>query len=132
MVAVRSDLIIQEIALESHAEITTAEITVSNGPPLVVASVYRPPKHGDVANNYTNNLTTDLYELSDKYHENTIWVSGDTNLPDIDWENGAIMVFSYLHSLNDKFHQCTLDVGFEQTVGLLTYDDTFLNVFLTN
>ena len=126
-VAVKGDLISQEISLNTRVEICAAEITVSHGPPLIVASVYRPPKQGDIANNYMDYLTQALYELSNRYPSNTLWIAGDVNLPDIDWENDCIKGNSYPHNLSNNFLQCTLDIGFEQWFG-----ENLLDVFLTN
>ena len=49
--------------------------------PVIFASCYRPPKN-------TNNelLLSEIMQLTSMQRINPIWIGGDFNLPNIDWE----------------------------------------------
>ena len=62
-----------------------------------------------------------------------MWIGGDLNLPDIDWESGTIRTPNhYPQTLNRVFLDKFSDMGLQQTNGEPTRGDAILDVFLTN
>ena len=66
--------------------------------PVIFASCYRPPKN-------TNNelLFTEIKRLASMHRKNSMWIGGDCNLLDIDWEVKSINNYQYPKQLNERF-----------------------------
>ena len=59
-------------------------------------------------------------------------MSGDLNLPDIDWEFNTITSHQYPSSINQLFLDLASELGLSQTVTEPTRGDNILDIFLTN
>ena len=59
-------------------------------------------------------------------------MSGDLNLPDIDWEFHSITNHQYPASTNQIFLDLASDLGLSQTVTEPTRGDNILDLFFTN
>ena len=66
--------------------------------PVIFASCYRPPKN-------TNNelLLSEIMQLTSMQRINPIWIGGDFNLPNIDWEVKSIHNYQYPKQINKIF-----------------------------
>lgn len=110
---------------KSNAETIWAKMSLPSGNNLFVGSIY---------NNKTRNVES-LEEIKKNLKQvtnlekNTIWVGGDLNLPDIDWQNPSKAIVKE-HSKNSKLHQdlidFTADVGLEQCVYQPTREENTL------
>jgi len=58
-----------------NCEVVIYKVAIQNNKHLIISSFYRPP----------NNDTTYTY-VSNTYRNASIWIAGDLNLPNIDWE----------------------------------------------
>ncbi|XP_072039087.1 uncharacterized protein [Amphiura filiformis] len=61
-----------------------------------------------------------------------IWISGDINLPDIDWSTGSIISHQYRISINESFLQVMDRAGLDQLIDFPTRGDNILDVIVTN
>jgi len=68
-----------------------------------------------------------------KKHKNSpIWIGGDINLPDIEWESNAIKKHQYLYKINETFIQMMYDCHLDQIVNFPTRGKNILDILLTN
>ena len=67
-------------------------------------SCYQTPKWA-----FSEQLFNEIKSPSNKYKYNPIWIGGDFNLPDIDWETKPIIEHQYPTVLNKSF-LATLDL----------------------
>ena len=131
LVAVRNTLISHEIHTTKSAECVVVSIqTDINNSPLNIAAVYRPPS---VTGSTQVGEILDTISLALPKKDGVLWIGGDLNLPDIDWESGTIGTSNhYSQSLNRVFLDKFSDMGLQQTNGEPTRGDAILDVFLTN
>jgi len=62
----------------------------------------------------------------------TIWITGDINLPDIDWDLNTIVCHQNPHCLNERFLSFLADCCFTQLVNFPTRLAKTLDIFATN
>ena len=79
---------------------------------------------------YVDELIRYLTKINDDHRNDTFWIAGNLNLPDIDWKT---MTYSSNHnSLNSKIIDLTYDLGIEQTIHFPTRKTKTLDIFFTN
>ncbi|XP_072164906.1 uncharacterized protein [Diadema setosum] len=84
LIAVRNDLIAIEIEeLNVDAEILWIKIQIFNRKPIYIGVFYRPPSSGTEP---LQQLRASLEKI-DFSKNPTIWLGGDFNIPDIDWDS---------------------------------------------
>ena len=75
----------------------------------------------------------DTFEhILSSYPNSPIWLVGDLNLPNIDWEHYCIRNSTYPSSLCDTLIDFVHEYGFSQLVDFATRDNNILDVFFTN
>jgi hypothetical protein len=129
LLATKGDLIDSEIQIDSGCEIIATKVELVKQQPLIIVSAYRPPK-GDLI--YAQNLCQAIRQLATKFAAATIWISGDLNLPDIDWATDAITGHQYSLAINNCFLTPFHDFRLSQIVNFPTRLDNTLDLFLTN
>ena len=71
-----------QIPLHSQCEAVACRINLSDGQILIILNVYRPPNRNI---QYMKNICKAIEHLCIKYEEAVLWVTGDFNLPNNDW-----------------------------------------------
>ena len=61
-----------------------------------------------------------------------IWICGDMNLPDIDWETEQITSHQYRQAISESYLRTLAKVGLEQVVNFPTRRDNILDLISTN
>ncbi|XP_065901865.1 uncharacterized protein [Dysidea avara] len=61
-----------------------------------------------------------------------MWVSGDINLPDINWEDNCVEGHQYSLTINNTFLEFLYDNGLSQIVDFPTRRSNILDIFVTN
>ncbi|XP_072024987.1 uncharacterized protein [Amphiura filiformis] len=117
-----------QIDIESEVDFVAAKI-VNGNHSIVVASLYR-PTNNDLQ--YMEELTSIISHLCISNPGCPIWISGDINLPDIDWSTNSIVSYQYRLALNQSFLQLMTSTGLEQMVDFPTRGDNTLDIILTN
>ena len=120
--------ICSEITMNTSCEVVACKVEVC-GTSLIVCAIYRPPNNDDV---YLNELCKVLYEIISKNPKLPIWVAGDFNLPNIDWNNLSITSYNYPLQLCDIMLDFVADSGLTQIVHSPTRENNILDIFLTN
>jgi hypothetical protein len=68
--------------------------------PVIVSSCYRPP---NCSNEVNTQLTNETSNHCRKWKNHPIWIGGDFNLPDIDWESKSITSHKNSIEINELF-----------------------------
>ncbi len=94
-----------------------------------IGTFYRPPNSKmDTLEQFCESLD----KLKQKHPNRNIIISGDMNLPGIDWQSGSVSPGSSNPALCEKLLEVTLDLHLEQMVLEPTRGENILDVFLTN
>ena len=109
IIIAKRNLITEEVLNSKKCELLAIKVQ-THKKPVIIAACYRPPKSKiDVATNICDEITS----LNATFKNCPIWVGGDTNLPDIDWANNAIVSYQYAKPSNElfleTFDQCCLE-----------------------
>lgn len=129
LIATKNDLIDCEIKIDSECEIAATKVELVKQQPLVIISAYRPPRN-DLA--YAQNLCQAIRNIVTKFPSATVWLSGDFNLPDVEWSKESIIGHQYTLAINKCFLSTFHDLGLNQMVDFPTRLDKTLDLFLTN
>jgi len=84
-----SSLRCTQLPLLTSVEAVAFKVWLVDNKSLVILTVYKPPNR-DIT--YMHNLIEDLYI---KYKDSTIWITGDFNLPNIDWNLNSVVNNAY-------------------------------------
>ena len=77
-------------------------------------------------------MCADIIEVKNKFKKSIFWLSGDFNLPDIDWNFNCITGHQYSKPINQLFLDLVCDLGLSQTVDRPTRGNNILDLFFTN
>ena len=91
--------------------------------------MYRPPDNNQI---YAEDLCRTISSLSTLYRDSTIWIGGDANLPDIEWDTTSIKGNRYTIPINNTIINTMFDAGCEQVVNFATRAVNTLDLFFTN
>ena len=125
-----SDMDGVEIDVQTSTEFVASSFPC-NSPkkPLIVGSLYRPPKNEE---GFTEELCQAIKDLSTRHSQSTIWIGGDANLPDIDSSNSSITGNNYSIPINTAFVNVVHDICAEQVVTFPTRLENTLDISITN
>ena len=129
ILAVKKSLASKPINVSIKSESAYCQIPQASKPPTIIGCVYRPPE------NYLETcglINKEIREVKSKFKKSLIWVGGDFNLPDINWESYSTHSNKYLKEINQNFLDTFNDTGLRQTVDAPTRGENILDIFLTN
>ena len=119
-----------QVNLPTDSEFVAASFTCKHSKkPLITGALYRPPS-SDVE--YMESLCSAISSLSNMYPGSVIWISGDANLPDIEWETTSIVDHHNPVQVNTLFINTVMDIASEQIVDFPTRGQNLLDIFVTN
>ncbi|CAC5391834.1 unnamed protein product [Mytilus coruscus] len=130
LIAIKKGIICQQIYYSKNVELIAAQIDITDSKSLIIVSVYRPPSKSDI--NYFKQMLLELNDLKLKFKNSTFWISGDLNLPDIDWPSMTIEGKMYPKEMNEIFLDLLNNLGLDQLVNFPTRKDNILDIFCTN
>ena len=129
ILAVKKSLASKPINVSIRSESVYCQIPLAGKPPTIVGCVYRPPENDLETCGLINR---EIREIKSKFKKSLIWVGGDFNLPDINWNSYSIKSYKYLKEINEAFLDTFNDSGLRQTVDAPTRGENVLDIFLTN
>ena len=129
LIAAKDTLIGTHLDIQTNTEFAAASFTCQGHAPLIIRSIYRPPNSEQ---DYMEELCDKIRQLQTSNPRASLWISGDVNLPDIDWETHTIKGHNYPISINQCFLNTIYDTGSDQIVRFPTRGENILDVFLTN
>lgn len=130
LIAIRKGIICQEIYKSENVEMIAGQINITENKSLIIVSAYRPPSKTD--RDYMAQMIKEITELKLKYKNDTFWLSGDFNLPDIKWPEQIITSTMYPKEINEMFIDMLNTLGIDQLVDFSTRKDNLLDLFCTN
>ena len=86
-----------EIHLNTTSEITAASFQCIDKEPLIICALYRPPSSDQA---YMEEVCSQIRGLHSQFQRSAIWIGGDANLPDIEWDRNAVNSNSNKHVIN--------------------------------
>ena len=95
----------------------------------ILCAFYRPPTSNLM---YLENLCSFFSDLVQQNSNVPIWISGNWNLPNINWETNIVAGYNCPTILCDVILDFVENYGFLQTVNIPTRFSHILDVFLTN
>ena len=130
LIAAKTSLISHQITTNSDCEAVLVSIqTQSKTSNLIVGALYRPPNQ--TSEEYTKNLT-DVMKLACRSPRDVVWLGGDFNLPDINWETMAVESCQYNKTMTSTYLDTINNLGLAQTNLSPTRNGVILDIFLTN
>jgi len=98
----KPDILSSEVFPEGYnnCELVAYEIKLQNNGSLTVLSAYQPPSSSV---DYLNQLCAHLETIKSNHPNSTIWLSGDLNLSDINWEGNCVDGHQYSLNHNNSF-----------------------------
>jgi len=100
VVAYRKDFECHELLLDTTAEVVACKIFINGQRPLIVCSMYRPP---DRSVPYSQEMCRILDRIISDNPDDVIWLAGDINLPNIEWDSSCITSSKYPVPLCEVF-----------------------------
>ena len=119
----------KQITTDTDKEIIATKISTGCKTSLVIVSVYRPP-NTDI--DYALDVCSKIKHIVNTNRSATIWISGDLNLPDIDWKTESIEGHQHSNAINTAFLSAFQELGLAQIVDFPTRLHNTLDLFLTN
>ena len=129
MIAIKTGLVAERIFIMPQCEMIGMKIQTAYPHPLVVLGVNRPM---DNNSDYTNCMCDAISSIDRKFPNSPLWIAGDTNLPDVDWQTITISKHQYTKQINEPFIDTFAMLGLSQMVTFPTRHDNTLDVILTN
>ena len=129
LVAVKGDLISEEISITHNTEAIYIKVQTTSSKPLIIGSLYRPPSSDTT---YMEEMCNTISTLFSTNKSAIIWLGGDLNLPDINWKSVSIEGSRYNTSINETFLETIKECGLEQKIMFPTRMNNTLDLYLTN
>ena len=129
MIATKTGLVAERISIMSPCEMVGVKIQTAQPDHLVVFGVYRPTYNNS---DYTNCTCDAISSIARKFPNSPLWIAGDTNLPDVNWQTNTISKHQYSKQINELFIDTSAMLSLSQMVTFPTRLDNTLDVFLTN
>jgi len=129
LIACRNSLNCHHLDINFDTEAIACHFILPNHQTLVLCAFYRPPNR---QLDSITNLCDFFRTIVDRYPTSPIWITGDINLPNINWNTNNISNSMYPSSLCDTIIDFVEEHGFTQTVNTATRGNNILDVFLTN
>ena len=127
MIAVRNNLLSSACPdLDTNCELVWANIELLGARNLYVEAYYRPPS----ANNTLLGLEQSLQKLRNS--NSAVWLGGDFNLPNIDWEDNTVKPEIQKRSLGNSLLDICSDMGLTQMNNHPTRKENILDLSFTN
>ena len=132
LLAIKSDYISHEIPHSTNAEAVYVRVqTDGRERPLTLGVIYRTPsiKNKQQAQEQIGEITRSM-EVIDR--NDTIWIAGDMNLPDIDWTTNQIVSNQYHKDTNLEILNKLDELNLHQMAKEPTRGKHILDIFCTN
>ena len=130
-IAIKKDVIFEELTCRSDVDVEAifTKIHLSRYQTLIICVMYRPPSSSTT---YMDNLCNVVEDIHTQHRNAVLWLGGDLNLPDINWETHAIEGNQNPNATNARFMDMVQNCGLQQIVNFPTRQKNCLDLFLTN
>jgi len=111
-----------QIDVSTPCEVIACKIDLSRNGRLIILTAYKPPNSD---REYMYNLCQFIEEIHNKYIDDVMWITGDFNLPNIDWNLNSITCNTYPLDICTRLIDVFSIGGFSQLVTTPTLAITF-------
>ena len=125
----KNDLKVTKEYESKKTELIAAKVECQGRRPVIIAAAYRPP---DSSLQYMKDLCDDIKHLEAKHPNHAIWIGGDFNLPDIDWDQAEVVSSQYLQDISRSLLDTLSDTNMQQIVDFPTRESNTLELLITN
>ena len=129
IILIKDNIQHERIEINTPCDIVFVKIDCANKESLIVGSVYRPTNNNE---SYSQVLFGAISKISKQFRKSAIWITGDFNLPDINWSDNIIQGHQYKKSINEMFLQMEPDLSLTQMIDFHTRCTNILDLFFTN
>jgi len=117
------------LPVTTTCEVLVCKISLTNNRVLIIMTIYRPP---NTDNNYMQSLCKTIEEIYCTYTNAVIWITGDVNLPNVDWVNNTVTRPTYSLEIYNLLLDTLCSGAFVQQVNSPTRGNNLLDIFATN
>ena len=128
LIAVRRSLISSEIFKSNNTELISVKVHHSKRS-SIISAFYRPPSKQD--HSYLNQVYEDFTHLKYLSNAYNLWIAGDFNFPDINWNNMSVLGTAYPNNMNKFFIDTIEEISMEQIVDFPPRLDNILDLVFT-
>ncbi|XP_072178279.1 uncharacterized protein [Diadema setosum] len=129
LIALKENIIFEQLSVEEAVEAILVKIPVTGNKYLLVGVIYRPPSSGT---EYMDMVCNVIEKIHSQHPNAVLWLGGDLNLPDINWETQTTERNQYPSAICHRFLEMLQNCCLHQTVDFPTRFNTCLDLFLTN
>jgi hypothetical protein len=112
LIAAKKQLQLGNITKNKDIELITRSVSLEGKKKMLVGAFYRPPDKTD--EDYLNKVKEEISTIKEKHRRDIFVIGGGLNLPDINWEEQAIINRQYPIKTNQTFLEIVADNGLEQ------------------
>ena len=123
----RKPFVCSEIDIKTDCEMLAVNLELVGQQNVKIVAFYRPPWSDD---KYMEDFADALKNVDHK-HKGNIWLGGDFNLPNIDWENENLLTGNTNPKLSNMLIDTANDLFLTQTVTSPTRMNNTLDLFFT-
>ena len=117
-----------KVEIETEVEFLAAN-ELSSKHDIILVAANRPHR---IDESYIDTLNQTSSTLCHKFSNMPIWIGGDMNLPDIEWETEKLTNNQYTHSISYSFLDTIANTGIQHIVNFPTRNNNTLDVIWTN
>ncbi|XP_030834551.1 uncharacterized protein LOC115921326 [Strongylocentrotus purpuratus] len=131
LIALKKEIIFERLPSTPDANVEAIFIKISLPKKnfLIVGALYRPPSSTP---KYMEDLCQSVESLHSHDRNAVIWLGGDLNLPDIDWETQSSSGNQYPMSIKQRFLEMLQNCDLQQMVSFPIRLTNCLDLFLSN
>jgi len=125
LILVRNNIQCEKIEIDTPCDILFIKVECMNKETLIIGSAYRPTNNNE---EYATQLYNTISSICSQFNKATIWITGDFNLPDINWKNNSIDGHQYRTPINELFLKFGAELGLSHIIDFPTRCDNILSL----
>ena len=130
LLAVKKDYTAENLELEvTDTECIFTKLKLGRNNSLIIGSIYRPPSSDST---YMDKICETIEKVHQENRNAVLWIGGDLNLPDINWQQQTQEGNQVHTAINSRFLDMVQNCCLTQMVDFPTRGDNTLDLFLTN
>ena len=129
IIMTKSTIPADEIYNSNDSELAAIAVKRGSKSPLITAGLYRPPSSNQAQ---ADRVCEEIRDLAHANRNAPLWITGDFNLPDVNWSTLSTNGNSNPAAVNHAFISTFTDCGLQQMVDFPTRRDAILDLFFTN
>ena len=129
LIAVKSELQCSLVSKSITSELLSMKLHHEKSASIIISAFYRPPNCASAES--AKCVINELHNIRIIHPNCEFWVSGDFNLPDIDWSNHTIKSYQHPKSMSLEFLKLPFYCNLEQMVSKPTRGNNIIDLFFT-